>query len=105
MRCPGLDQLPAPPPGRNGWPWTIETPPLPDTMRGGIAAWPRISVVVASLNHGRYIEEMIRAVLLQGYPDLELILIDGGSDRETLEVIGRYERWFAYWVSEADRGQ
>lgn len=104
MRCPGLDELPAPPRGKTGWPWTLETPRLPDSLPGG-APWPRISVVVASLDHGGYIEEMIRSVLLQGYPELELILIDGGSGRETLDVITRYERWFTYWVSEPDRGQ
>lgn len=69
------------------------------------AAWPTISIVVASLNQGRYVEEMIRSVLLQGYPRLELILIDGGSDRETLDVIARYGPWFSYRVSEPDRGQ
>ena len=104
MRCPTLAELPHPPAGQRGWPWTIETPALPAMASGG-RAWPRISVVVASLDHGRYIEEMIRSVLLQGYPDLEFILIDGGSNAETLEVIGKYARWFSHWVSEPDRGQ
>lgn len=104
MRCPSLKALPAPPEGRRGWPWTIETPQLPETLADG-AAWPRISIVVASLNHARYIEEMIRSVLLQGYPDLEFILIDGGSDRATLDVIAKYQQWFTYWVSEPDAGQ
>jgi glycosyltransferase involved in cell wall biosynthesis len=61
--------------------------------------------VTASLNYGGYIEEMIRSVLLQGYPDLEFILVDGGSDAGTLAVIRKYARWFSYWVSEPDRGQ
>jgi glycosyltransferase involved in cell wall biosynthesis len=104
MRCPRLDELPAPPYGKTGWPWTIETPPLPEVMPGG-APWPRISIVVASLNHTKYIEEMIRSILLQGYPDLELILIDGASNQGTLEVIAKYERCYSYWVSEPDRGQ
>ena len=77
---------------------------MPDTLPDG-TAWPRISVVVASLNHGRYIEEMIRSVLLQGYPDIELILIDGGSDHVTLDVIAKYQPWFSYSISEPDRGQ
>lgn len=67
--------------------------------------WPVISIVVASLNQGSYIEETLRSILLQGYPRLELILIDGGSDSETLEVIARYAPWLTYWVSEADHGQ
>jgi len=104
MRCPSLKALPAPPAGRSGWPWTVETPaisgPLPDGR-----AWPRISIVVASLNHAPYIEEMIRSVLLQGYPDIELIVIDGGSDRPTLDVMTKYRDWFTYWVSEPDAGQ
>lgn len=104
MRCPGLKTLPAPPAGRSGWPWTEETAPLPPQMADG-AAWPRISIVVASLNHPAFIEEMIRSVLLQGYPDIELIVIDGGSDRATLDVIEKYRQWFAYSVSEPDRGQ
>jgi len=110
MRCPSLNALPTPPPGRTGWPWTIETPPLPDRMPshtapGAAAAWPRISIVVASLNHGAYVEEMLRSVLLQGYPDVELIVIDGESDRPTLEVLEKYRPWVTYFVSEPDRGQ
>ncbi len=73
-------------------------------MPGG-ADWPLISVVVASLNQGRYIEETLRSVLLQGYPRLELIVIDGGSNRETLDAIARYAPWITYSVSEPDRGQ
>lgn len=67
--------------------------------------WPRISIVVASLNHGQYVEEMLRSVLLQGYPELELIVIDGGSNRPTLDAIAPYRRWLTYFVSEPDRGQ
>ncbi len=61
--------------------------------------------MVPSLNHSRYIEEMIRSVLLQGYPDLEVILIDGGSDRATMDVIEKYQSWFSYVVSEPDHSQ
>ena len=104
MRCPRLNELPAPPPGRAGWPWTIESSSLPDRMPDG-TAWPRISIVVASLNHAAYVEEMVRSVLLQGYPDLELIVVDGGSNPRTLAAIAPYQQWMAYFVSEADRGQ
>jgi hypothetical protein len=104
MRCPTLKDLPVPPAGKTDWPWTEESPQLPERMDDG-REWPRISIVTPSYNQGQFVEETIRSILLQGYPNLEYIVIDGGSKDESVEIIRKYEPWLTYWVSEPDRGQ
>ncbi len=104
MRSPTLSELPAPGPGRAGWPWTEETPQLTETTPDG-HQWPLISIVAPSFNQAEFIEETIRSVLLQGYPNLEFIITDGGSTDGAIEIIRKYQRWLAAWVSEPDQGQ
>lgn len=101
---PTLADLPDPPSDRHGWPWTQPAPTLPPLTPGG-GPWPRISIVTPSFNQGRWLEECIRSVLLQGYPDLEYHVVDGGSTDETIEILERYEPWLDSWTSRADDGQ
>jgi glycosyltransferase involved in cell wall biosynthesis len=96
-------ELPPPPAGRTGWPWTSASPALPATAPGG-HAWPRISIVTPSFNQGEFVEEAIRSVLLQGYPDLELVVMDAASGDDSPRIIRRYAPWLRHWVSERDGG-
>lgn len=66
---------------------------------------PWISIVIPTFQGGRYLEQAIQSILSQGYPALELIVIDGGSTDNSLEIIKKYEKSLAYWVSEPDDGQ
>lgn len=99
---PSLEQLPPPPSGRSGWPWTVGPG---EQVPAASASSPRITLVTPSYNQGAFIEETIRSVLLQGYPNLEYIVIDGGSTDETVAIIKKYAPWITHWVSERDHGQ
>ena len=103
MRSPSLSELPPPPPGKTGWPWTKESVRLPDTMPDN-RPWPRITIVTPSYNQVQFIEETLRSVLLQGYPNLEYIVMDGGSSDGSVEILKRYSHYFDYWVSRKDEG-
>src|SRR5688500_15239715 len=104
MRCPTIEELPAPPAGRAGWPWTVASAGAPERMSDG-ASWPRFTIITPSLNQAEFLEETLRSVLLQGYPDLEFMVLDGGSTDGSREIVEKYQRWLSFWVSEQDGGQ
>jgi len=67
--------------------------------------FPKISIVTPSFNQGQFLEETIRSVLDQNYPNLEYIVIDGGSSDNSVDIIKKYRQHLTFWVSEKDKGQ
>lgn len=67
--------------------------------------WPKISIIMPSFNQGDFIEQSILSILNQSYPNLQLIIIDGGSSDKTIEIIKKYEKFIYFWTSEKDNGQ
>src|SRR5262249_6291259 len=98
-----ISSMPAPPPGCVGWPW-IDVTPVASVSPPADLGWPRISIVTPSFNQGRDLEETIRSVLLQEYPNLEYVVIDGASTDGSVAVIEKYARHLTHWVSEPDDG-
>jgi glycosyltransferase involved in cell wall biosynthesis len=99
-----LIELPPPPSGKTGWPWTETSTHFIESIMSNKSC-PRISIITPSYNQGIYLEATVRSVLLQKYPELEFIIIDGGSTDNSVDIIRKYERWIKYWVSEPDDGQ
>jgi glycosyltransferase involved in cell wall biosynthesis len=91
--------------GRPEWPYKApEGAPIPTTLPNG-RPWPRISIVTPSYNQGQYIEQTLLSVINQDYPNVEHIVMDGGSKDATVAVLEKYSPFLSFWVSEKDGGQ
>lgn len=97
-----LKALPKADPNNTGWPWNAETDPSVYSKK---LKWPKFTIVCPSFNQGAFIEQTIRSVLLQNYPNLEFIIMDGGSTDGTIDVVKKYSEWISFWQSKPDEGQ
>jgi glycosyltransferase involved in cell wall biosynthesis len=75
------------------------------TIMGKNRSFPKITIVTPSFNQGHFLERTILSVLNQNYPNLEYIIIDGGSTDGSIEIIKKYAKYLSYWTSGPDKGQ
>lgn len=87
---------------KKNWPFTNL---VGDSIYNTKIEWPKISIVTPSYNQCKYIEQTILSIINQNYPNLEYIIIDGGSNDGSQEIIKAYDKYIKHWISEPDRGQ
>ena len=85
------------------WPWIVDDQAelAPDNSYEGL---PSFSVLVPSYQQGKFLEENLRSIILQAYPKVDLIIIDGGSQDESQSLLEAYSPWISYWQSRPDKG-
>ncbi|HEY4988799.1 MAG TPA: glycosyltransferase family 2 protein, partial [Opitutaceae bacterium] len=98
----GLAALPAVDSARIGWPWLADTAP---PIGAEFVAWPRITVVTPSYQQAPFLEECLRSVLMQNYPNLEYVVMDGGSTDGSADILRRYSPFLTHWQTGKDGGQ
>jgi len=97
-----LQNLPKPNSLHVGWPWNVQVKP---EIYDKNLFWPKLTIVTPSYNQEKFIEQTIRSILLQNYPNLEYIIIDGGSTDNTKSVIEKYAAWISFFEIKKDNGQ
>ena len=97
-------EFPDAPSTKTGWPWILENSNTYD-IKPSDSSYPRITVVTPSFNQGQFLEETIRSVLFQGYPNLEYIVMDGGSTDDSVEILSKYQAFLSYLHIGPDGGQ
>jgi glycosyltransferase involved in cell wall biosynthesis len=90
--------------GHSVWPWMGKFTGTKTALPGG-KPWPKITIITPNFNYGELLEETMRSVLCQEYPNLEYFVLDGASKDCSVDVIRKYADQLTWWTSEKDNGQ